>query len=178
MVETAWDLNISNRSLVVNYDDTSELLYTLHLKRAAITSCRDALNGYQKGKCFYCFDAISIEPAATSLADVDHYFPHILKPLNQSINLDGVWNLVLACQNCNRGADGKFARVPAITLLQRLNQRNGFLISSHHPLLETLMLQTGKSEKRRCNFLQQQDNFAIRHLIHRWSPAFEHEACF
>jgi len=178
LVETAWELGISRQSLVVNYDQTAEVLFNPNLKRTAITSCRDALNGYQKGKCFYCFDDISVEPAASNLADVDHYFPHTLKQLNQSVNLDGVWNLVLACKSCNRGIAGKSAKVPEIKFLHRLRSRNDFLISSHHPLRETLIQQTGKTEMQRLSFLQHQDNFAINHLIHRWSPACEHEACF
>jgi hypothetical protein len=178
LVETAWSLGITRQSLVVSYDDESEILFTPYLKRTAITSCRDALNGYQKGKCFYCFDDISVEAGASNLADVDHYFPHTLKQVNSATNLDGVWNLVLACKNCNRGVDGKSAKIPEIRLLSRLRRRNDFLISSHHPLRETLLLQTGKVEKERLHFLQSQDTLAINHLIHRWAPTFEHEACF
>ena len=70
------------------------------------------------------------------------------------INLDGVWNLVLACKNCNRGVAGKFEQIPTLTLLERLHARNNFFIDSHHPLRETLMAQTGKKEKDRISFLQ------------------------
>jgi len=178
LVETAWDLGVSTHSLAISYDSESQILFTPHLRRTAITSCRDALNGYQKGKCFYCFDDISIKSESEKLADVDHYFPHTLKQVNQSVNFDGVWNLVLACKSCNRGENGKFARLPEAKLLERLRRRNDFLISSHHPLRETLILQTGKTEDQRRNFLQQMDDFAINHLIHRWSPSFEYEACF
>jgi hypothetical protein len=178
LVETAWSLGITRQSLAVSYDDESGFLFTPYLKRKGITSCRDALNGYQKGKCFYCFDDISVEGSMPNLADVDHYFPHTLKQVNTATNLDGVWNLVLACKNCNRGVAGKSAQVPEIRLLERLRKRNDFLISSHHPLRETLLLQTGKIEKDRLRFLQNQDTMAINHLIHRWSPTFEHEACF
>ena len=112
------------------------------------------------------------------MADVDHFFPHALKPEMPDAQLDGVWNLVLACKSCNRGVAGKSAQVPDIRLLERLRRRNDFLISSHHPLRETLLLQTGKIEKERLRFLQNQDTLAINHLIHRWAPTFEHEACF
>ena len=88
------------------------------------------------------------------------------------INLDGVWNLVLACPNCNRGSDGKFAKVPAIKYLNRLHKRNEFLISSHHPLRETIMNQTGLTETDRVAYLQNVDKRAINKLIHRWeTPA-------
>jgi len=50
----------------------------------------------------------------------------------------GVANLVLACTDCNRGVNGKFAHLPALPLLQRLHDRNEYLFTSHHPLRETL----------------------------------------
>jgi hypothetical protein len=85
--------------------------------------------------------------------DVDHFFPHKLKQSNQNINLDGVWNLVLACQSCNRGPKGKFDRIPSLPLLERLHERNEYLIESKHPLRETLMNQTGAKLDERISFL-------------------------
>ena len=67
--------------------------------------------------------------------------------------MDGIWNLVLACTVCNRGVNGKFDKIPVKLLLERLHPRNEFLISSHHPLRETLMQQTGKTEQHRKTFL-------------------------
>lgn len=178
LVETSWELGVSRNSLAVSYDSEAEILFNPNLRRTSITSCRDALNGYQKGKCFYCFEDISVDPYASNLADVDHYFPHTLKQVSQHINIDGVWNLVLACKDCNRGIEGKSAKVPSTRLLNRLSNRNDYLISSHHPLRETLIEQTGKTEATRKSFLREQDRFAINHLIHRWEPKHEKEACF
>ena len=48
-------------------------------------------------------------------------------------NLNGVWNLVLSCRDCDRGVQGKMTWVPEIRLLERLHRRNCFLIDSHHP---------------------------------------------
>jgi hypothetical protein len=87
--------------------------------------------------------------------DVDHFFPHRLKSTYPHINLDGVWNLVLACQACNRGPRGKFDRIPSLRLLERLHTRNEFLIGSHHPLRETLMNQTGARVEDRVAFLNE-----------------------
>lgn len=169
LVETAWELNISRNLLTVGYDKEEQLLFVNDKsRRKDVTSARDALNGYQKGKCFYCFDDISVHSSADDLCDVDHFFPHSLQPLNPNTNLDGVWNLVLACPRCNRGANGKFARVPVIKYLERLEKRNNFLISSHHPLRETLIQQTGATPGERHRFLAETDKFAINHLIHRW----------
>jgi len=176
LVETAWDLGISPNLLQVTFDETSLGLYVPvdTSRRVDITSSRDALNGYQKGKCFYCGKDISIEISSQNLADIDHFFPHILKEFDEFsvVNIDGVWNLVLSCVSCNRGPDGKFARVPEVVYLERLYRRNEYLISSHHPLRETLINQTGKSAALRRQFLQLMDRMAINHLIHRWS-AFE-----
>jgi hypothetical protein len=47
-------------------------------------------------------------------------------------------------------------RLPDLTYLERLHTRNEFLISSHHPLKETLIQQTGSSEKARVIFVTSQ----------------------
>lgn len=153
LVETSWNLRISRNLLNVKYDGENEVLFVdKNLERKDVTSARSALNGYQKGKCFYCFDNISIIEGSENRCDVDHFFPHVLQKYIGFANLDGVWNLVLACVPCNRGEDGKFARRPHMKYLKRLAKRNEFLICSHHPLRETLMQQTGKSFEDRKDF--------------------------
>jgi 5-methylcytosine-specific restriction endonuclease McrA len=178
LVETAWELGISRHLLTVGYDEQTEGLVTERIgRRVDITSCRDALNGYQKGKCFYCYDEIFISDIAPVIAEIDHFIPHMLKGF-MSYNLDGVWNLVLACRECNRGQDGKFARIPTLQLLERLYTRNEYLISSHHPLRGTLILQTGASEKERRAFLQNTHTQAHERLIHVWEPEPKGTATF
>jgi hypothetical protein len=146
LVETAWQLRVARTALAVDVEDES-LVVSLDGRRTNLTSCRDALNGYQKGKCFYCFGDISVQRTSQRLADVDHFLPRTLLQLNVAMHLDGVWNLVLACRNCNRGVDGKSSRVPARKYLERLDTRNEFFIMSHRPLRETLMAQTGDSRE-------------------------------
>jgi hypothetical protein len=164
LVETAWQLNISRRLIAVNYDSSSELLFAESNRRVNVTSCRDALNGYQKGKCFYSFADISISPGSDNLADVDHFFPHKLGDYGIARPIDGVWNLVLASQECNRGINGKFDRLPHPRYLARLHTRNEFFINSHHPIANTLIRQTGKSEPVRRRFLQDNYNEAQKLL--------------
>jgi len=181
LVETAWELGLNPALLSVSYDDRSALFFVKNelRERIDVTSSRDALNGYQKGKCFYCFRDISIQRRSTNLADVDHFIPHtVLTRTDADDNLNGIWNLVLACRECNRGENGKAARVPGLKYLERLHKRNSFLIDSHHPLRETLMAQTGAAEAMRRAFLQQQYTNAKLLLIHEWSPAEELEAAF
>ena len=172
LVERAWELNIARNLIHVEYDNETGTLFTgsQNLRRVDVTSCRDALNGYQKGACFYCFRDISVLESSSTLADVDHFFPHVLKPYRVIPSINGVWNLVLSCKSCNRGVSGKFDAIPALHLLERLSTRNDFLISSHHPLRETLLQQTGKTAARRRTFLQDAYNGAVELRAARWEP--------
>ena len=83
---------------------------------------------------------------------------------------------MLCCHSCNRGPKGKFALLPELVFLERLHSRNSFLINSHHPLRETLILQTGATELERRRFLQAIYNQSKELLIRNWRPEFEHEA--
>lgn len=162
LVETAWELGVSRNLLNVKYDSGEELLFVDDsLKRKDVTSARDALNGYQKGKCFYCFDDISVNMNDDNACDVDHFFPHTLQKYVPFTDLNGVWNLVLACKECNRGENGKFARLPDRKYLARLAKRNDFLISSHHPLRETLMQQNGRTVEERRAFMNKMYDTAM-----------------
>jgi len=180
LVETAWALNLHRSLITVDHDNETDAIFAIgrSQRRQPITSSRDALNGYQKGKCFYCFDAISVATGSDSLADVDHFFPHLLKVEGLVPAVDGIWNLVLACKVCNRGVSGKAARVPSTRLLGRLHTRNEFLIQSHHPLRETLIRQTGSNDLARRDFLQQVFGIARTNLVHTWEPREEREPAF
>jgi hypothetical protein len=171
LVETAWELGVSRGLMSIDFDPQTESLFSIDraLRRKPVTSSRGALNGYQKGKCFYCFCDISVDEANPT-TDVDHFFPHTLKQSGFGSAIDGVWNLVLACRDCNRGANGKFARVPTINLLERLSRRNEYLIGSHHPLRETLIQQTGATISARTAYLNDVHQRAWVALIHLWEP--------
>ncbi len=177
LVETAWQLKLSRNTITVHHDNDGELLYSYsNNRRTTITRSREALNGYQKGRCFYCYDDIDITPFSDNLADVDHFFAHTFKEHLSPKNLDGVWNLVLACQTCNRGENGKFAKVPSLNLLKRLSTRNEYLIASHHPLRETLLAQTGSTAQDRSTFLKacfEQLNFGPK-----WQPQPKKDSTF
>ena len=158
--------------MIATYDESSSTLFLpdKSMRRVSVTGCRDALNGYQQGRCFYCSAPITLLQGDAQ-ADVDHFFPHLLRRTNLGAAVNGIWNLVLACWACNRGPSGKFARVPARHLLERLHVRNEFLIGSHHPLRETLIQQTGRTTLTRQAYLTAFDRAAHSNLIHRWQPA-------
>lgn len=166
LVETAWE--IGTTTAVIGYDSkTGDLLRPA--RRKSITSARSALNGYQKGCCFYCFGPIVIIAGHDNLADIDHLFAFALEKRGLTRNLDGVWNLVLACQNCNRGAQGKFDSTPHQKYVERLHTRNQYLISSSHPLRETLIKQTGTTTAERRRFLQEKLTIAGTYSAATWS---------
>ena len=172
-METAWELGVNRSLMSIGYNTETEQLFALDDKnrRKSVTGSRDALSGYQQGECFYCSTNLEVEGSEEVFPEIDHFFPHVLKSMQFGAEIDGVWNLVLACKDCNRGEGGKFAQVPSLRLLEKLSARNEFLISSHHPLRETLMMQMGKQPESRKGFLNNYYNRAKAALIHTWDPA-------
>ena len=178
LVEQAWAMGVSRNLVTVEFDEHDQLLFSrVNARRVDITSCRDSLNGYQKGRCFYCFKPISLVPGDAELTDVDHFIPWAAR--DEVANINGVWNLVLSCQCCNRGEAGKFAHLPSRKLLQRLHMRNEYFIQSKLPLHETIVNQTGSQPAQRIDFLESNWNRAKNNrLFHIWEPKAEGEATF
>jgi hypothetical protein len=75
LVETAWDLSLPTVALIIEHDQVSGLLTVQNagVRRKSITSARHALNGYQKGKCFYCFNDIDASGTQTGSCEIDHF---------------------------------------------------------------------------------------------------------
>ena len=168
LVETAWHLDLPSVGVQVQADVNRDLLFVeleRRIRRTSLTKVRGALNGYQRGRCFYCKVDTLI-----SATEIDHFFPWMLKERGRMPDADCVWNLVLACQACNRGERGKFAAVPSSRLVARLHQRNNWLVDSHHPLRETVMLQTGVDAETRASFLRARQQIALDTLVHEWEP--------
>lgn len=174
LVETAWNLNINPNLLEVQHDEDRSIFFieTKFMRRVDITSVRDSLNGYQKGKCFYSFQDISINKNDSYTCDVDHFLPHFNKVehANNGANINGVWNLVLSDKDINKN---KMTRIPEIRFLNRLFYRNEFFIESKHPLSETIINQTGSTREQRRKFLETQYNLALSLSIHQWKPEIE-----
>ena len=174
LVETAWNLNLNPKLLEVKYDEDKSLFFLENdfMRRTDITSVRDSLNGYQKGKCFYSFQDISVVSGSANLCEVDHFFPHINKTIHNEFgaNINGVWNLVLANKDVNRNIS---AKIPEKRFLQRLFNRNEFYIQSKHPLAETIINQTGNTKQKRIEFLNKQYQLALNSAIITWKPEFE-----
>lgn len=57
--------------------------------------------------------------------------------------------------------------MPSDRLVSRLYARNSWLVESHNPLRETILLQMGVNDEVRRSFRQQ---IARDTIIHRWEP--------
>ena len=170
LVENSWHLGIPSRAVEVTHD-SGLLVIDSGLKRTTLTGCRDALNGYQKGHCFYCSRPIQVTPTDDGdPVHVDHLIPFRLgrEPEFTGINLNGVWNLVLACSACNLS---KHDYVPHRRFVELLERRNNYLISSHHPLRGTLITQTGTTVDERRSYLQTVWQTAENLRIATWEPS-------
>jgi len=174
LVETAWNLQINPNLLEVKYDENKSLFFieSALMRRIDITSVRDSLNGYQKGKCFYSYQDISINKNDQNICEVDHFLPHVNKLAHSTTgaNINGVWNLVLADSKINLN---KKAKIPEKRFLNRLFNRNEFYIESKHPLAETIINQTGSTKEIRRRFLESQYNIALTNSLHQWKPEIE-----
>ena len=179
LVETAWSLQINPNLLEVKYDEEKSLFFIQNdsMRRIDITSVRDSLNGYQKGKCFYSFQDISINKNDKNTCNVDHFLPHInkLDHAQRGANINGVWNLVLSDSAINLD---KKAKIPEKRFLERLFNRNEFYIESKHPLAETIINQTGQTMNSRMKFLEENYNLALSKSIQKWKPNIEIKGTF
>lgn len=179
LVESAWS---EENEIVIQYDiDTEKLFYLKpvsnnsfmhsHL-RTDLTSVRKPLNGYQKGKCFYCHCSISIESKQENTCDVDHVIPMSIQyGSTYDLQLNEAWNLVLACQSCNRWeSDGKAGNMPVYKFIESLYKRNEYFIESAHPLKENIIRRTGKTPNQRKDFLQKRFDYACTIRKASWQP--------
>ena len=104
--------------LTVTYDADLQSLRAVGRRRTAITGARGALNGYQKGACFYCYSPVSTGESSAGQAQVDHVFAWSIGPEVGGGPVDGVWNLVLACARCN-GWHEKSDRPPHVRYIEQ-----------------------------------------------------------
>jgi hypothetical protein len=166
LVETAWNLSVPVSAVQIEAEgDFTKLIITDGANfRKPITSTRDALSGYQKGKCFYSERAIDLN---SGNVDVDHFFPISKQELHLPSNLNGVWNLVLSDASQNRS---KSAQAPSRRHLENLHARNEYYIRSKHPLGATILKQTGASERERISFLQRHYDISKQYSFAGWEP--------
>ena len=171
-VELAWAVKVPLSVLDLSYEEDNGFIHVFGDKkrRRSVTNARSALMGYQKGQCFYCCDKISIDPLSKYLCRVDHFIPYIQKKIHQPANIDGYWNLVLACQKCN-GPSEKWDRVADEEFLNKLIKRNEFYIGAKRLIAEIIIQHTGATLTDRLNFLKKHYQLARDfNQITPWKP--------
>jgi len=151
LLEAAFEIRRSNSKLE---NDIREFYLLNGYKRTEITHLRSALDGYQKGICFYCG-----LPMAEENIDVDHVIPR------QIVFHDEVWNLVLTHSMCNQQ---KSDHLPTKKHIQNLIHRNEFLIKSNHPLKDKIINALGSTPKKRYDAVMKVYNDAIQILRIPW----------
>ncbi|MEU6829087.1 HNH endonuclease signature motif containing protein [Nocardia beijingensis] len=135
IVEASFDSGIG-RALIqggVEVDNESSSVLA-PVRRAAVTSVRGAIVGFQHGRCFYCHQQLD---KLAGGVHVDHVFPFAWMNTGswRGPNLNHIWNLVLACAPCNLA---KNARQPTSAEIERLLARNDAIAASPHPLRRTI----------------------------------------
>jgi len=75
----------------------------------------------------------------------------------------------MACADCN-GSGNKGGKAPVADWMPWLEKRNEDLISSQHPLRETLLRQTGATKKERHDFLRSTYSEATAEIPAVWRP--------
>ena len=169
LVQTSWGLGLGTRLVsfeITPDEDAVDLYAPSRLRRAPITGVRDALSGYQDGRCAYCNTPFT--DIGTSRVAVDHVLPFVLISRGwHDGDLHQVWNLVLACYACN---SAKRDRPPAAAWMPWLEQRGEHLITSHRPLRETLISQLGPDRASRHETLRRRHTAATGMILSSWTP--------
>ena len=176
LVEEAWRNKLSPN--ILDYQDGEFYSHPFNNNeielRVNLRSAVNVLLPYQKGKCFYCNKIINTQALKShhDFADVDHVFPHsfLIKFEIQPLKSNGLWNLVIACQECNRGSNGKFSSPPHKVYFQKLTDRNILFIEEHkHSLRNSILISTHSSNAYELSMKMQKvyDRF---NLIVGWKP--------
>jgi len=131
LLEFGFENTSGEESIEVDID--SEIVIKKN-QRSQISRLRPILNGYQRGKCFYC--GLDLE----GTIDVDHVIPRV------AINHDEIWNLVLSHDECNKW---KFDHLPPKPFVEKLIQRNEIVLQSDLPLKEELKKVLGNTPEKR-----------------------------
>ena len=174
IVEEAWRHKISPNLLVYDRDQN---VYSIREGQARVNlrSAVDILLPYQHGRCFYCHKWINTnaEHDEHDFPDVDHVIAH--SAFNSSevlsqLNANGMWNLVVACMECNRGRNGKFDRPVTSDIYEQLIDRNTLFTHEHkHSLKNTILLSLGLSHGKQVRS-RMRVMFGDFSLLTGWRP--------
>jgi 5-methylcytosine-specific restriction endonuclease McrA len=183
VVEEAWRSEVSPLMVFDPRDNsffTSVRDHRINLRSAVAT-----IGPYQKGRCFYCGKPWDERADAQQhdFPEVDHFIPLSLlarQPF-MNVNPNGVWNLVIACKDCNRGQHGKSDQVPSNTYFERLLKRNEYYTEEHkhsmrYSILKSLGVSEGitKTQQTRVLTSVHQELYSSFDYLAKWAPRSLH----
>jgi hypothetical protein len=174
VVEEAWRLGVSPNLL---YDAESGVLYRDDLdRRVNLRSAVDTLMSYQKGACFYCNKRLGggeQDHHSHNFPDVDHFIPFVLRhemPV-ADVNINGIWNLVVACRDCNRGTNGKSDQIASEKYYTKLLVRNLCALQEHgHALKSSIQLSMNVQTESALIAKHRQIYAAFSSSLSKWAP--------
>ncbi len=140
-------------SLDVNLEKEGEEYIINKEERKNLTPLRYVLDQYQHNTCFYCGEEL-YEPI-----HVDHVIPY------QAILHNQIWNLVLSHESCN---EDKLDFIPSMKFIEKLKERNEFVLKSDLPLKQLLKKDLGNSYQERMKQVDKQYDYAKRKIIRMW----------
>ncbi len=173
IVEEAWKNDLSPNLLVYNIT-TDEFESVSSRERTNLRSAVSILLPYQHGYCFYCKKKINTNSNSddSDFPDVDHFIAHSYfnRPELSHINPDGIWNLVIACKGCNRGAGGKFERLPAKSYQSEIIRRNVLFTEEHRHSLKNSILLSLNAQNHNQVQSKMDSLFDKFNMIDGWKP--------
>ncbi len=140
-------------SLDVNLEKEGQEYIINKEERKNLTPLRHVLDQYQHNTCFYCGEQL-YDPI-----HVDHVIPY------QAILHNQVWNLVLSHESCN---EDKLDFIPSMKFIEKLKERNEFVLKSDLPLKQHLKKDLGNSYQERMKHVDKQYDYAKRKIIRMW----------
>jgi hypothetical protein len=163
-IDARWDLLEHAFENIHNVESLDVDQYLEHVirkeRRTNLTKLVHLLEGYQRGRCFYCNEPLHEEIA------VDHVIPY------QALMHNQFWNLVLADTFCN---ENKSDNIAPLHYIENLIARNEFFISSAHPLKDTLLRELGYTQLQRRQRVMKEYSYAKGKIVRIWGGSDKYD---
>ena len=87
------------------------------------------------------------------------------------VNINGIWNLVVACRDCNLGTNGKFNQIASEKYYTKLLVRNLCALQEHgHALKSSIQLSMNVQTESALIAKHRQIYAALSSSLSKWDP--------